>query len=173
MKAEKQFLLDEIKEQIEASQAMVLTSYKSFEANTNADFRDMIAETGADFEVVKKRVFLKAAKESGIEFDKESLDGHVAVVFAKEDPVKTTKAVVKFGKDHKEILEVLGGHFEGKNITKDEVKELSKLPSMDQMRAQFVGLLQAPMSQTLGVMHSLLTSVMHCLDQKAKKEENS
>ena len=173
MKDEKQFLLDEIREKITSSKAMVLASYTGFEANKNAEFRDLIAETGGDFEVVRKRVFLKAAKEAGIELNRADLEGHLAIVFAESDPIQTTKALFKFRKDNKDIIDVLGGHFDGKLVTKDEVKQLSELPSMDEMRAQLVGLFQAPMQQTLGVMQSLLTSVMHCLDQKAKKLENS
>ena len=102
MKAEKQFLLDEIKEKIEGSKALVLTSYSGFEANKNAEFRDAIAETGGDFEVVRKRVFLKAAKEAGIELNREDMEGHLAVVFVDEDPIQTTKALFKFRKDHKD-----------------------------------------------------------------------
>ncbi len=173
MKAEKQFLLDEIKEKITNSKAMVFASYSGFEANKNAEFRDLIAETGGDFEVVRKRVFLKAALEAGIEVKREDLTGHLAVVFADSDPLQTTKVLYKFKKDNKDIIDVLGGRFDGKSVTKDEVKQLSELPSMDEMRAQLVGLFQAPMQQTLNVMQSLLTSVMHCLDQKAKKIENS
>lgn len=150
-----------------------MTSYNKFEANKNAEFRNAIAETGGDFEIVKKRIFLKACADAGVELTKEDLDGHLAIVFAKDDPINTTKALYKFRKENKDLIEVLGGHFDGKLVTKDEVEQLSQLPSMDEMRAQFVGLLQAPMSQTLGVMHSLMTSVMHCLDQKAKKEDNN
>ncbi len=173
MKAEKQFLLDEIKEKLDASKAFVLTNYKGFDANNNAEFRSSLIKTGGDFEVVKKRVFIKAASEAGIEINKDDLEGHLAVVFAAEDPITTTKALFKFSKDHKNTLSVIGGHFDGKYASKDEVKQISELPSMDEMRAQFVGLLQAPMSQTLGVMNALMTSVMCCLDQKAKKEESN
>ena len=173
MKEEKQFLLDEIKEKIDSSKAIVVTSYSGFKANSNAKFRDLIAETGGDFEVVRKRVFLKAAQEAGIEFTREELEGHLAVVFAKEDPIQTTKALFKFSKDNAGVFEVRAGHFEGKKIGPADVKEISQLPSMDEMRAQFVGLLQAPMSQTLGVMRSLLAAVPTCLDQKVKKEENT
>ena len=173
MKAEKQFLLDEIKEKIVNSKAMVLANYSGFKANMNAEFRDAIFKTGADFEVVRKRVFLKAAAEAGIEFSRKDLSGHLAVVFADTDPLQTAKALYKFTNDNKDVLDVLGGHFDGKNVSKDEVKQLSELPSMDEMRAQLVGLLQAPMQQTLGVMQAALTSVMFCLDGKVKKLENS
>ena len=48
-----------------------------------------------------------------------------------------------------------------------------KLPAKDEMRAQLLGLFEAPMSQTLSTMESLLTSVMHCLENKKDKDLNS
>jgi large subunit ribosomal protein L10 len=50
------------------------------------------------------------------------------------------------------------------------VELISKLPTLLEMRAQFLGLLEAPMTQTLGTIQAMLTSVIYCLDNKAKKE---
>ena len=64
-------------------------------------------------------------------------------------------------------MNVLTGYMDGKLYNAEEVKTLSELPSKDELRAQFVGLLEAPMGQTLGVFDALLTSVIHCLNNKA------
>ena len=56
-------------------------------------------------------------------------------------------------------------------IQASDVERLSKLPSKDEMRAQFLSVLEAPMSQTLAVMEALLTSVPYCLDNKCKQED--
>ena len=50
---------------------------------------------------------------------------------------------------------------------------MSKLPSKDEMRAQFLGTLEAPMAQTLAVMDALLTSVVHCLNNKVQLDEQN
>ncbi len=71
----------------------------------------------------------------------------------------------------KKHVEVVGGRFEGKMYTGADVEKLSNLPSKDEMRAQFLSVLEAPMSQTLAVMEALLTSVVYCLDNKSKQEE--
>jgi large subunit ribosomal protein L10 len=47
-----------------------------------------------------------------------------------------------------------------------DVEIMSQLPSKDVMRAQFLGLLEAPMAQTLAVMEALISSVVYCLDNK-------
>lgn len=168
MRKEKQLLLDEIKEKLEGANALVLTKYKSLKPDLSADFRMQLMKAGGGFSVVKKRVLLKAASEGGMQLDEASLDGHIGVAFAYEDPIQMTKAVFDFAKENKETLTILGGQFEGKPCNAEDVKAISELPSQDEMRAQFIGLLEAPMSQTLSVMEALLTSMMHCLENKSQ-----
>ena len=120
-------------------------------------------------EVVKKRVLIKAAEVAGITLDPALLQGHIAVVFASEDPIQTTKTVYQFCKENEEVLEVIGGRFEGALCSAQDMKQIAELPSKDEMRAQFLGTLEAPLSQTLAVVEALLTSVMHCLDNKSQQ----
>jgi large subunit ribosomal protein L10 len=168
MRPEKQFLLDEIKEKIDGSKAMLLASYKRLEPNAAATFRSDLAKIGGSLEVVKKRVLIKAAQVAGVELDPTLLQGHIAVVFAGQDPIQTTKIVYQFSKENEEVLEVIGGRFEGALCSAQDIEQISKLPSKDEMRAQFLGTLEAPLSQTLAVIEALLTSVMHCLENKSQ-----
>src|SRR5579883_2768753 len=112
MRAEKQFLLDEIKEKIDQSKVMVLASYQQLSPNMTAGFRDSLRQQGGTLEVVKKRVLIKAAEATGFKLDADTLDGHIAVIFA-EDPVTATKLVYQFSKENEDVLKVLGGRFEG------------------------------------------------------------
>ncbi len=168
MRQEKQLLLDDIKGRIADSKAIVLASYKRLEPNASAKFRTNLANSGGSLEVVKKRVLVKAAKDAGVELDPALLQGHIAVVFANQDPVQTTKVVYQFCKENEEVMEVIGGRFEGSLCSASDVETISKLPSKDEMRAQFLGTLEAPLSQTLAVIDALLTSVMHCLENKSQ-----
>jgi large subunit ribosomal protein L10 len=170
MRPEKQLLLDEIKDKIAGSQAIVLASYKRLEPNAASAFRINLAKTGGSLEVVKKRVLIKAAETAGVALDPALLQGHIAVVFANQDPIETTKAVFQFRRENEEVLEVIGGRFEGSLCSAMDIEQISKLPSKDEMRSQFLGTLEAPLSQTLAVIDSLLTSVMHCLDNKSQAD---
>lgn len=169
MRQEKQLLLDDIKERIVGSKAIVLASYKRLAPNTAAKFRTNLAASGGSLEVVKKRVLVKAAQDAGVVLDPALLQGHIAVVFANQDPVQTTKVVYQFCKENEEVLDVIGGRFEGSLCSAKDVEQISKLPGKDEMRAQFLGTLEAPLSQTLAVIDALLTSVMHCLENKSNE----
>lgn len=170
MRKEKQLLIDEIVDQIEDANGFVVMSYEKIGANQNFDFRSSVREAGGNFMIVKKRVFAKALEGKDYSFNKDELPGHVALMLAGEDVVAATKAACDFAKGNKNLVEILGGLIEGSKCSSQDVVRISKLPGRDQMRSEFLGLLTAPMSQTLSVMDALLTSVPHCLENKANKE---
>lgn len=171
MRPEKQLLLDEVKRQIQNAPGFVLMSYQKMDPNLTSEFRNAISEGGGFLYVVKKSIFLKAAEEAGLSIDESMISGHLGVVYSGEDTVTTTKTVYKYKKNYSEMLDVLGASFEGKICTPQEVEEISKLPSKDEMRAQFLGVLAAPMSETVGTIQSILTSVIYCVENKIQKEE--
>lgn len=119
---------------------------------------------------MRKRILVKAAQAAGIEIDLNSLEGHIGIVLGGKDPFETTKFVYKFCQDNDKAVEVIGGRFEGQLYNAAEMEALSKLPGKDEMRAQLLSVLQAPMSQTLGVMDAVLSSVVYCLDNKSKQD---
>ncbi|GAB4188521.1 MAG: 50S ribosomal protein L10 [Simkaniaceae bacterium] len=169
MRKEKQIHLDQIKEEIQSSSAMMLMSYQGLDANATAGFRKDLSKAGGKLTVVPKRVFIKAANESGVEFQKENLQGHIGVIFTEEDPVAPAKVLFEYQKDNKEKMQILGGQFEGSKISPEDVEQIAKLPGIQELRAQMVGILEAPLSGFLSLQHALLTSVMHCLENKSKK----
>ena len=171
MNKEKQLLLDEIQDQIARSGSFITLQYTKVTANQANAFRREMEKVGGSLEIVKKRLFIKVLESIGEKCDLSVLPGHVGLVFATQDPIETTKAIVKFSKSNENTFALIGGRVDGKLIDAKDVERLSKLPSKDQMRAEFLGLLEAPMAQTLSVMDALLTSVVHCLANKAEESE--
>lgn len=169
MRKEKQFLLDGIKGQIEGHKSFVILSYSGLKANAVNDFRTAVAQLGGEVEMVPKRVLLKGAEELGVSLDRNDLPGHIGLVFSSTDPIEMTKYVIKYSKESEKTVEVIGGRFDGQLYNAADVVKLSELPSMDEMRAQLLATLQAPLTHTLSTMQALLTSVIYCLDNKAKE----
>lgn len=170
MRSEKQLLKDEIKDKIERFESFVIMQYTSLKANTANDFRRAVGKIGGDVEMVRKRVLLKAAEDAGLELDLSSLPGHIGIVFLGEDPIESTKTVIKFSQDREKVIQVIGGRFDGQLYSGADVERLSTLPGKDEMRAQLLSVFEAPLSQTLAVIEALLTSVPHCLENKSKEE---
>lgn len=171
MREEKKLLLESLKEEIEESNGFVVVRHTGLNAGATDEFRTAVVNGGANFEVVRKRVFIKAAEAAGIEdLSEELLSGSIGVVFAKDEPVQAAKAIVTCEKETKGKVEAVCGRIDGKMVTAQDIETLSKLPSKDEMRAQLLATLVAPMTQTLSTMQALLTSVIYCIDNKVKKE---
>lgn len=169
MRAEKQLLLDEIQEKIENSNGFIITNYQKFNSEKIREFRNRISESGGEFEVVRKRIFVKAVENKGIKLNIGKLEGHVGVVFVKEEATAQSKIVLKFGEEKENTINILGGLIDGEMLSAEEVKAIAVLPSLEEMRALFVGLIQAPMTHTLAVLNEVLAGIPRCLEEKSKK----
>ena len=171
MKQEKQLLLDEIEAHVTASKSFVVTQYEKLSAVKANEFRREMAKIDANFEVVRKRVFAKALKAASISFDVDQMPGHIGIVFLQSDPIEATKAIHRYSSENDKVFVLKAARYDGKIINEQQVALLATLPSKDEMRAQFLGLLEAPMAQTLSVIDQVLTSVVYCLDNKAQEGE--
>lgn len=167
MKEEKQLLLNEIKEKITSSPVMIVTRYEKLDPNTSWKLNTQLEGKGF-FEVVKKRLFVKAAEECGLKFNLEDLNGHIGIVFVRDEGIDGVKNLFRFSGENEGVLAVLAGRLEGKLYGGSDVEAYAKLPPLPEMRAQFLGLLTTPHSQFLSVMESLLSGVLYCLDSKEK-----
>src|SRR5271154_1532660 len=128
MRAEKQLLLEDLKDKIEKSPTLLIARYERMSANNVNAFRREVRKSGGGFEIVQKRVFYKAAQAAGLSLEPAILEGHIGVIFSGEDPLKTTKVVVQFGADQEEKVQIIVGRFEGQMHPREKVEQLSKLP---------------------------------------------
>jgi large subunit ribosomal protein L10 len=168
MRKDKQLLLNEIQQKIDASTAMIVTGYQSLSPNTSWKLRDLLAKQGSIFEVVRKRVFLKAAEKAGFALNGSSLGGSIGVVFVNQpDAMGPTKTVTKFSEENGAVVQVLCGQLEGKLISAADLIALSKLPGLDEMRSMLLGLFISPMAQMLSVLDAKVA------EQPSDVEKNS
>lgn len=168
MRSEKQLLLDEIRDRIKSSKGLFLVRYQGLKADGAESIRNSLRANGGEFEVVRKRVFMKAAAAAEVEVDRKVMEGHMAIVFTGPDLVQTAKTLVDFQKESGGTLEVVAAQLEGQTYSAASVEKLSKMPGIQELRAQLLGLFAAPMSQTVGVMQAMLTSMLYCLENRAK-----
>lgn len=173
MKQEKQLLLDEVQDHIRQRPSFVIVQYSAVGANTLNDFRTAIIGRGGEVGVMNKRLLIKAAQNMGVELVRTNLEGHIALVYAGVDAVETAKYVFQFSRENEGKVKVVGGHIDGLLCSAEQVDQLSKLPGKQEMRAQLLATLEAPMAQLLAVCEALLTSVPHCLENKAKLDAES
>ncbi|MEI6532196.1 MAG: 50S ribosomal protein L10, partial [Chlamydiota bacterium] len=113
MREEKSLLLDEIKNKLEASSSFIVTRYSKLAPNTSHELRARLVKMGAELEVVKKRVFVKAAAGFGVALNIDDLQGHIGVVFSTQDALEAIKEVLDFGKKNEKTVDVIAGRVDG------------------------------------------------------------
>ena len=142
---EKKQLLSDLNELFNASELVVVSHYKGLTVAEVSELRNAIREAGAGFRVTKNRIAKLALKGTKFEGLTELFNGPTAIAFA-NDPISACKACVEFAKNNEKLV-VIGGAMGTGVLTVDEINRLASIPSMDELRAKLIGLLQAPAAQ--------------------------
>ena len=142
---EKSDLLNELNGLFSDAEIVVVSHYKGLTVAEVSELRDKIRKAGAGFKVTKNRITRLALKGTKFEAIADLFKGPTAIAFA-NDPVSACKACVEFAKDNEKLI-VVGGAMGTGVLTVDEIKRLATIPSMDELRAKIIGLLQAPGAQ--------------------------
>jgi large subunit ribosomal protein L10 len=146
---EKTELLAELNGIFNGAESVVLAEYIGLTVAEAEALRKKIREAGASLRVTKNRIARLALKDTKFEGLTDLFKGPVVMAYA-SDPIAACKACVQFAKENEKLV-IVGGALSDKMLTMDEIKELASIPSMDELRAKLVGLLQAPASKVARV----------------------
>ena len=161
MRAEKKFITSESVARLNASPFFIVVDYTGLKVAQFNELRTRLRKGGAEMHVVKNSILGIAAKQANLPDFSQHLTGHTALVTGGKNPTGVAKVLVTFFKDFSK-LEVKGGVLDAKILTKAQVEALSKLPSLDGIRAQLLSLLSTPASQ-----------FVRLLDAKRQKDEKA
>ena len=142
---EKKQLLDDLHELFNKSEILVVSHYKGLTVTEVSELRNAIRKAGAGFRVTKNRITKLALKDTKFESLADLFKGPTAVAFA-NDPVSACKACDEFAKNNEKLI-IVGGAMGAEALTIAEINRLATIPSMDELRAKIIGLLQAPAAQ--------------------------
>ncbi|MCC6501191.1 MAG: 50S ribosomal protein L10 [Anaerolineales bacterium] len=142
-KERKQEVLAGYEEWLKKSQAVILVEYTGAKMKDLDAIRAKVREVGGEFHVLKNTLARRAFAASGMDFPKDFLVKSTAVSFAFTDPASTAKALTDAMKG-KDFIKVKGGFMTGQVLNAAQVKALADMPPLPVVRAQLLGVLQAP-----------------------------
>ncbi|WP_309398899.1 50S ribosomal protein L10 [Cerasicoccus maritimus] len=169
MRPEKQYLVKEVSDYLAKSEYVFLTDFNRLTVAETAELRGQLATQNAEFHVVKNSILNNAMKERELPSVEDVLEGPTAIVVGGPNPSEVAKVLIKFFKD-KEKVEVKKGLLGEQTLSKEEVEELSKLPSLDELRAKFLSLLNTPATQTVRVLIAGPQGLLNVLQAKVDKD---
>ena len=142
-KERKEEVLSQYADWMNRSQAVILVEYTGAKMKDLDNIRAKVRETGGEFHIVKNTLVRRVFADSGMDFPKDYLVKSTAISFAFNDPASTAKALTDATKGS-EFVKVKGGFMTGKTLSAAQVKALAELPPLPVVRAQLLGVLQAP-----------------------------
>lgn len=168
-KERKEELLQEYAELVKKSEGLILVEYRGLNMKGMDPLRGKVREAAGELHVVKNTLALKALEAAGRKAPAELFTQTTAVGFAFTDVPAVAKALSAFAKDS-EFVKVKGGLLGDKLLTPKEVEALGELPPLPVVRAQLLGLLQAPASRLTGVIAGGVRQVVNVVKAYADKE---
>jgi len=130
-------------EWLKRSQAVILVEYTGAKMKDLDAMRAKIRESGGEFHILKNTLARRAFSDSGMELPTDYLVKSTAVSFAFTDPASTAKALTEATKG-RDFVKVKGGFMSGQALNASQVKALADMPPLPVVRAQLLGMLQAP-----------------------------
>ena len=167
-RAQKQESIEALKGVFAGAGAVVVTHYSGLTVAEMTDLRGRLREQGAQLKVVKNTLVQKALDGSVGEVGDALFTGPVAIAFG-PDPVSAAKVATQYAKDNEKFL-VVGGLMGQQVLDKAAVTSLATLPSLDQLRAKLIGLLQAPATKVAGVLQAPAGQLARVVNAYATKD---
>ncbi|CAO3405893.1 50S ribosomal protein L10 [Azospirillum largimobile] len=133
------------------------------------DLRAKVRAAGAGFKVTKNRLARRALQGTQFEGLDGLFKGPTAIAYSK-DPVAAAKVVAEFSKAN-DKLQIIGAGLGNQVLDAEGVKALATLPSLDELRAKLVGMIQTPATRIAGVLQAPGGQVARVLAAYAKKDE--
>ena len=170
-RSEKIDFVQNLKEELNNSTSVIVSHYAGLNVKETDELRKAMRKNRAKFKVTKNRLAKIALTDTQYENIAKLFNGPTAVAYS-ADPVAPAKISVEFEKKFKNF-KILGGSFEGENISLEKINFLGSLPSLDEIRGKLVGLLSAPAKKILSVLQAPAGQIARVLESRSKELEKS
>ena len=151
-RAQKADAVAELKSVFNEVGVVVVTRNLGLTVAQSTALRTKMREAGASYKVAKNRLAKLASVDTDYAGISDLLTGPTALA-SSIDPVAAAKVVVEFAKTN-DKLEIVGGSMGSQVLDADGVKALASLPSLDELRAKLVGLVQAPATKVVQIVQA-------------------
>lgn len=161
----------ELKRHLDGSSDVILLNYKKLKSAEMTQLRKNLKGVGASILVAKnshmRKAFEAAKKPEAVI---SLLDGPMAFVFVKDDPIATSKILVNFAKEH-EALSIRGGYLADRAMTLQDVKTIAKLGSRQALLGQLASVLNAPVGKLATGLNQIVAKLVYALKAVSDKKK--
>ncbi len=171
-KEQKKEIVNDLTDKAERAKSIIFAGFNGLGVKENEELRNELKKEDSEYCVAKKTLLnlVFANMKTGEEVDAKKFTGQVAAVFGYGDEVSPARAIDRFMKGHENKLCFIGGILENKFLSAEEAEALAKLPGRQELYAQVVGSINAPVSGFVNVMAGNLRSMLYVLKAIGEKK---
>ena len=170
-RSEKNDFVQSLKEELKNSSSVVVAHYAGLSVAETDSLRNEMRSNGAKFKVTKNRLTKIALTGTPYESIEDLFTGPTAIAYS-SDPVAPARVSVEFEKKF-ENFKILGGSYEGEKIDNAKINFLATLPSLDQIRAKLLGLLNAPAQKIASITQAPGGQLARLMNARSEQLEKS
>lgn len=148
-RSQKENLVEALREGLSEAGLVIVAQQTGLTVAEVSDLRRKMREAGASYKVTKNTLARLAVKGTANEGIYDLLKGPTALAYS-NNPVAAAKVSIKFSNGN-EKFKVVGGVLEGKLLSGKDIETLSKLPSLEELRATLIGMIATPATRIAGV----------------------
>lgn len=148
----KEQLVSSLRQDLAKSTLVIVAQQTGLTVAQVSDLRRQMREAGAQYKVAKNTLARLAIAGTENEPMTSFLSGPTALAYSK-DPVAAAKVTINFANTN-DKFKVVGGTLDGRLLSAKDIETLSKLPSLDQLRAKIIGTLSTPAARVVGVLQA-------------------
>ncbi|MBV9570736.1 MAG: 50S ribosomal protein L10 [Alphaproteobacteria bacterium] len=167
-KAKKAEVVENLKGVFSEAGSVVVAHYSGMTVAQMSALRARMRAEGASFQVAKNRLAMRASEGTPAAGIAHLFKGPTGIAVSK-DPIAASRVAVAYSKENDKLV-ILGGVVGDKALDVSGVKALAELPSLDELRAKIIGLLQAPATKIAGVLQAPAGQLARVLSAYANKE---
>lgn len=172
MRSERVQLGQYITELVGGAEFIFLITYKGLTVAQFTAFRNACIELDANCHVLKNTYIRFGLTQNGVDVPEDNaLSGDTAMVYGCGDAAAVAKLIQKSAKELAPIT-LKGGVLDGAYLSADDAKAVADLPHIDVLRAQVLGLLQAPTRNLVSVLNQKVASIAYVIQAYQHKLEN-
>ena len=147
---QKESFVQNLKSIIADNSLVLVFHYRGMSMTDMTDLRVQSFNSGCNIKVTKNRLTKLALEGSDKAALSEFFDGPTAIAYS-SDPVQLTKLLTNFAKNNSNLV-ILGGIMDNEILSVEKIEILSKLPSLEEIRAQLIGLISSPAQKIASVL---------------------
>jgi len=170
-RAEKSATVTSLGEVFKATKVVVVAHYSGLTVAQMQNLRRQMRQAGASVKVAKNRLAKIALEGSDVASIASLLKGPTVIAYS-GDPIAAPKVAVDFAKTNEQFV-ILGGAMGKTTLDANGVKALAALPSLDELRAKIVGLVQAPATKIAQVVVAPASKLARVVQAYASKSGES